>query len=126
MRVLVPRPRPPSGPSHHAITAQREPQPFPAAATGRQVAADLIVEDVRQTVEQVQLIRPGDGAQDQVMLMQNQGILLVEAPCPLRDQRSWLPREDMSAACMAYMAQPSFPIGPATGSTRRIPLPATH
>jgi hypothetical protein len=46
------------------------------------------------------------------MLMQNQGILRLKAPCPLRDQLSWLPREDTSAACMAYMAQPSFLVAP--------------
>jgi len=46
------------------------------------------------------------------MLMQNHGILRLQAPCPLRDQLSWLPREDTSAGCMAYMAQPSFPIAP--------------
>jgi hypothetical protein len=107
-RVLVPRPRPPSGPGHHAITALGEPQPFRAAATGRQVATDLFVEDVRQAVEQVKLIRPGDRAQGQVMLMQNQGILRPEAPRPFRDQLSWLPREDTSTARMAYMTQPSF------------------
>jgi hypothetical protein len=88
LRVRIPCPRPPSGPGHHAITTQGEPQPFRAAAAGRQVATDLIVEDVRQTVEQVQLIRPGDRAQGQVMLMQNHGILRLQAPCPLRDQLS--------------------------------------
>jgi hypothetical protein len=46
------------------------------------------------------------------MLMQNQGILRLEAPCPLGDQLSWLPREDTSAACMSYMAQPCLLIAP--------------
>ena len=46
------------------------------------------------------------------MLIQNQGILRLEAPCSLRDQLGWLPREDTSAACMAYTAQPSFLIAP--------------
>ena len=71
-----------------------------------------MVEEVRQTVKQVQLIRPGDRAQGQVMLMQNHGTLRLQAPCPLRDQLSWLPREDTSAGCMAYKAQPSFLIAP--------------
>ena len=101
-------------PGNHAITAQGEPQPFRAAATGRQVSTDLVVEDVGQAVEQLQLITPGDRAQGEVMLMQNQGILRLEAPCPLRDQLSWLRREDTSAGCVAYMAHPSFLVAPAT------------
>ena len=43
------------------------------------------------------------------MLIQNQSILRLEAPCSLRDQPGWLPREDTSAACMA---QPSFLVAP--------------
>ena len=113
-RMLVPRPRPPSGPGHHAIAAQGEPQPFRAAAAGRQVAAYLTIEDVRQAVEQVQLIRPGDRAQGQVMLVQDQGILLEGGALSAPGSAQLITREDTSAACMAYMAQPSFLIAPVT------------
>jgi hypothetical protein len=82
--VLVSRPRPPSGPGHQAIITQGKPQPLRTAAADCQVAIDLIVEDVRETVEQIQLFTPGDRAQGQVMLMQSQGVLpggaLLPAP----------------------------------------------
>jgi hypothetical protein len=87
-RLPVAGARPPSGPGHHPLAAQGEPQPFRAPPAGRQVAAHLVVELVRQPVEQVQLIGPADRAQGQVMLVQHQGLLRLEAPCLLRDQLS--------------------------------------
>src|SRR5215472_11698852 len=46
------------------------------------------------------------------MLMQSQGVLRVTAPCPVRDSAQLATREGASAVCKAYMASPSFLIGP--------------
>ena len=125
-RVRVARPRPPSGPGHHAVTAQREPQPFRAPAADRQVVADLIVEDVRQPVEQAQLIGPGDRAQSQVMLIRVQGSSPSGGALPAPGSAQLVTREDTSAVGMAYTAQPSFLITPDSSGHHFYPArPAT-
>ncbi|WP_374085103.1 hypothetical protein [Streptomyces chrestomyceticus] len=75
LRCVVGRPAPPGHSGQQALTAQGDPHPFRASAAGGEVVRQFVVEDVRQTAEEVEFVAPGDRAHGQVVRRHGRGTL---------------------------------------------------